>query len=119
MSDVALFKSGRTPQYLRSVHTPLYLGDPDAIINPDVSALIGVVPLKYWKRSGSTVSEMNTTEKQAIAAAEAAEVDTAVGNFEVDIIPIVKAIIQIGNQKWSQGLTVTPQEVKTIIKGFL
>lgn len=57
-----------TKQYLRSVNTPDY---PTAewIINPDVSALAGV-PVKYWKVSGDSVTEMTQAEKDAVDAAE-------------------------------------------------
>lgn len=68
MANVALFRSGQTPQYLTSVHTPDYSSDPDAIVNPDVSAVIAVA-LKYWKRSGNSVVEMSAGEKSAVDSA--------------------------------------------------
>lgn len=68
MANVALFRTGETPQYLVSVHTPLYSSDPDAIINPDVTAL-AAVPLHYWKRSGNSVLEMTVGEKAAVDSA--------------------------------------------------
>lgn len=71
MANVALFRAGQTPQYLTSVHTPLYESDPDAIINPDVTA-VAAVALQYWKRSGNSVLEMTAGEKTAVDAALAA-----------------------------------------------
>lgn len=50
-----------TKQYKRSVNTPDY-PTADWIINPDMSGVDGV-PKKYWKISGDTVSEMDTSEK--------------------------------------------------------
>lgn len=77
MANVALFRSGQTPQYLLSVHTPDYASDPDALINPDVSALTGV-PTKYWKRVVNAVQEMTAQEKQALDDAEALAVKNAI-----------------------------------------
>lgn len=65
MANVALFKSGQTPVYLVSVHTQDYASDPDAIINPDITA-VASVPLKYWKRVGDLIEEMSAGEKTAV-----------------------------------------------------
>ena len=62
-----------TYEYIRDVHTPLY-PEADWLINPDVSALEGVVPEKYWKVVGDTVVEMDQSEKDDVDAAIAAEV---------------------------------------------
>lgn len=71
MANVAIFKAGRTPEYLRSVNTPDYSSDPDVLINPDISAL-AAVPVKYWKRVGDAIQEMSAAEKASLDAAEAA-----------------------------------------------
>lgn len=51
--------------YRRSVHTPDFMGNPDMLINPDVSALQGV-PEKYWKVEFDTLIEMTQPEKDAV-----------------------------------------------------
>lgn len=64
-----------TLQQVSSVNTPDY--DPgDWIINPDLSAVSGVLK-KYWKIVGDTVVEMNQTEKDAVDAQELADAKTA------------------------------------------
>jgi hypothetical protein len=64
MADVV---NRSTVQYLHSVNTPDY-SDVFWIINPDLSALIGV-PQKYWKVVGDTVVEMTVSEKNAVDTA--------------------------------------------------
>jgi hypothetical protein len=55
---------------LASVHTPDYQTG-DWLINPDLSGVSGVAK-KYWKVVGVNVTEMNTSEKTAVDAAELA-----------------------------------------------
>lgn len=69
MADVV---NRTTVQYLQSVNTPDFPVE-DWIINPDLSALTGV-PQKYWKVVGDTVVEMTQPEKDAVDAAEAAQI---------------------------------------------
>lgn len=75
MSQVVIFDpndptvANRATQYLPSANTPDYSGNANALINPDLSALVGVI-VKHWKRSGSSVVEMSQAEKDAIAQAE-------------------------------------------------
>ena len=76
MSNVVIFKDGEV-KYLKSVHTPDYLSNPDAIINPNIP--IGV-PIKYWKRNGDIVLEMDTSEKNAVDIANAPKDNTALIN---------------------------------------
>lgn len=57
-----------TLQYLPSANTPDYPVI-DWIINPDLSAVIGVAN-KYWKVTGDVVSEMTQGEKDAKDAAD-------------------------------------------------
>jgi len=63
MSDV-LHKT--TKAQLFSVNTPDY-SDSTWIINPDLSAVYSV-PKRYWKIDGTTITEMNQTEKDATDA---------------------------------------------------
>jgi hypothetical protein len=84
MANIAIFHAGQTPQYLTSVNTQDYSSDPDAIINPDVSALTAVA-VKYWKRSGDLVLEMTAGEKDAVDAAAAAALTTSLRSVANDI----------------------------------
>ena len=74
-----------TVEYRTSVNTPDF--DPqDWIINPDLSALLGIVPRVYWKVSGDSVLEMSQAEKDARdAAIAAAELAAAKSGAEVSI----------------------------------
>jgi len=106
MANVAIFKSGQTPQYLESVNTPDYSKDVDVLVNPDVSALDGV-PLKYWKRVLNTVVEMNQTEKDALDAADlqAKKDDITTISREMEVL------LKVGNENWATGKTVTEQDL--------
>lgn len=72
MSRVVLFK-GNIPEIIDSAHTPDYAGRPDAVINPDLSAVDGV-PLKYWKKQNKSVVAMSVSERDAVDAAEQAAI---------------------------------------------
>jgi len=71
MSNVIIFDPddsnvpGRVTYYLLSVHTPSYIDNSNALINPDVSSL-SLVPQKHWKESSGSVVEMSQAEKDAI-----------------------------------------------------
>lgn len=96
MSNIAIFKSGQTPQYLKSVNTPDYDQDPDVIVNPDVSSLDGV-EMKYWKRVGDSVAEMTTSEKQVVDDAEEADRIARIDRLEsIDAIVLAKALVKAG-----------------------
>ena len=66
--------------YRTSVDTPVYASNPDALINPDVAAVLGVEPLRYWKcdRPGNAAVAMSGAEKSAVDAQDAAALDAAV-----------------------------------------
>src|SRR3990167_6383000 len=87
MSNIAIFKSNQTPQYLESVNEPDYCTEvppnkfvaqdyalPGVLINPDISA-VKDVPLKYWKQVSLTVIEMSVAEKKMVDDAEKAKSD--------------------------------------------
>jgi len=68
MSNVVIYASelpNRVTDYLRSVNTPDYSSNPNALINPDLSSVIGV-DQKYWKVVDSDVVEMTADEKTAL-----------------------------------------------------
>lgn len=55
----------RVTQYLLSANEPDYFGNPNAVINPDVSSLAGV-PIQYWKYDNGNIIEMPQNEKDVI-----------------------------------------------------
>ncbi len=58
MADVLIFETNKPARYLKSVNTPDY---PDAVVNPDLSAVDGVNPL-YWKERNGSIVEMTPSE---------------------------------------------------------
>ena len=95
MSNVAIFKPNETPQYLRSVHEPPYFNDPTALIDPDVSAVQGV-DLKYWKRVGDTIVEMNAGEKTGVDNAEKAARIATIEDLQIGEQVLAKALVKAG-----------------------
>ena len=71
MSKIVVYDPGAAVvdaviEYNPSANTPDYDSEPNKLVNPDLSLLEGIVPVIYWKRVGSTVVEMNQTEKETI-----------------------------------------------------
>lgn len=113
MANVVLFNP---TQYLKSVNTPDYENNPNAIINPDISS-VQSVPLKYWKRSGNIVVEMTTLEKQAVDQAELQTRKSFADNFGIDDMKIVlTALIKVLNTKLPANKQIVKQEVVDAIK---
>lgn len=115
MANVAIFKSGQTPQYLQSVNTPDYSSDPDVIVNPDITA-VASVPLKFWKRSGNTIIKMTQAEKDAITAQELVQRKNAADTFQTDPVAIFTALIKVINVRLSQNQKITKAELITAVK---
>lgn len=107
MSNIAIFKTGKTPEYRESVNTPDYDQDVDVIVNPDISLVINV-PKKYWKRSGNSVLEMNNTEKKAVDDKEKLEKETSIDNLNIESKDLADALIGLG--------IVTKQDLTNYIK---
>ena len=82
MSLVVLFDEGATPEkvleVIFSAHTPDFSSRTDALIDPDISALEGTVPRKYWKRVLSTVVEFTAAEKTQQDTDDAAATDSLI-----------------------------------------
>lgn len=113
MASVALFNP---TQYLTSVNTPDYEDNPDAIINPDITAVQNV-PLKFWKRSGNTIVEMTQAEKDAILIAELQTRKDTANDFGLDDMkPILTALIKVINIRLPIGQKITKQEMIDAIK---
>lgn len=71
MSKIVVYDPGAAVvdaviEYNPSANTPDYNSEPNKLVNPDLSLLEGIVPVLYWKRVGTTVVEMNQTEKETI-----------------------------------------------------
>ncbi|MHC4336256.1 MAG: hypothetical protein ACYSUV_21285 [Planctomycetota bacterium] len=81
MSLVVVFDEGATPErvldVVRSAHTPDYASRTDVVINPDISAVDGIVAQLYWKHDTGLIVEMTQAEKDALDAAIAAALDAA------------------------------------------
>ena len=90
-----IFEPNKTPQYLKSVNTPDYDGDENVIINPDLSIVVDV-PIKYWKRDKDNVVEMSEIEKQVIISAGLEKIDIGIENYEVDVSPLIQALVKLG-----------------------
>ena len=115
MANVALFRSNQEPQYLKSVNTPDYSSDPDALIDPNITS-VQSVPTKFWKRSGNTVSEMSQAEKDVILAAELTARKSAADTFAADPLAIFTALIKVINVRLTAGQKITKAELITAVK---
>lgn len=113
MANVVLFNPN---QYLTSVNTPEYVNNPNAIINPDVSAVLSV-PVKFWKRVGDTVVEMTPAEKQAIIDAELqARKDAVTDPSFADLKDILTALVKVINIRLPIDKKITKLELIDAIK---
>jgi len=127
MANIAIFKSGKEAQYLRSVDPSPYLvdptalegnevvNDPDIIVNPDISTVKNI-PLKFWKRSGNNVIEMTQVEKDAIASRELTERKSSADTFDSNSLSIFTALIKVINVRLPAGQKITRAELITAIK---
>lgn len=107
MANIAIFKAGKTPEYLISVNTGDYVVDPnvpksqvqpkdqDTLINPDITA-VKKVPLKYWKKVGSSIKEMTIAEKAAVDTQEKAQQISNIENYNFEGGILAKSLVQSG-----------------------
>lgn len=127
MANIAIFKPGKPPEYLESVNGAEYMTDPanndttpnspDVLINPDISAVKNV-PVKFWKRVGDTIVEMDKAEKDAIAAAELQARKDMANDFGVqDMKTVLKVLLTILNSKLPANKQITKQELVDALKG--
>lgn len=129
MANIAIFKAGKTPEYLTSVNGAEYMADPtaldgntvpnspDVIFNPDISAVKNI-PIKFWKRNGNSIVEMSQAEKDAILAAELQARKDAANDFGIqDMKVVLKVLINILNTKLPANKQITKQEVVDALKG--
>lgn len=127
--NIAIFKAGKTPEYLTSVNGAEFMADPtalegnvvpnspDVLINPDISAVKNV-PIKFWKRNGNSIVEMTRAEKDAITAAELQARKDAANDFGVqDMRVVLKVLITVLNSKLPANKQITKQEVVDALKG--
>ena len=113
MSNVAIFKAGKTPQYLTSINTPDYSADPDVLVNPDISK-VKDVPLEHWKRDRDKIVEMSLAEKQVIIDAKLLEIDKQIIDLNIDALIVAKAIAKVLIAK---GI-ITKTDLVNAIKGL-
>ncbi len=115
MANIARFKSGQTPEYLTSINTPDYEGDPDVIVNPDISAVQNI-DRKFWKRVGNSIVEMSVSEKQIILDAELLLRKSQANNFGVGLLEFATALIKVINLRLPAGQKITKQEMIDALK---
>lgn len=72
MADIARYSTSSTPnpvtEYRQSVNTPDYEGQPNVLINPNLSAVAGQ-PMRYWKHIAGEIQLMTQGERDAVDAA--------------------------------------------------
>lgn len=115
MADVVILEPGKQAQYLRSVNTPDYTGNANALIDPDLSA-VQAVPIKYWKRSGSSVVEMTQAEKDAVTTSELAARKESANSFNVALDDVMTALIKVVNLRLPAGQKITRAEMVNAVK---
>ena len=129
MANIAIFKTGKTPEYRQSVSGGEYMvdptalegsvvsNDPDVLFNPNITAVKNV-PVRFWKRSGNTIVEMTQVEKDVLAAAELQVRKDAANDLGVQDIKIaLKALITVLNTKLPANKQLTKQELVDALKG--
>ena len=114
MSNIARFRTGKIPEYIKSVNTPEYSSDPDVIVNPDISAL-GLVPRKHWKRVGDTIVEMTQAEKDTLVATELQAKKDAITLSHDDMRVVLTALIKVVNLRLPSN-KITKEEMIQAIK---
>ena len=94
--------------YLPSANTPDYIGNPNTLINQDLSA-VAAVPQRYWKYDGiSDIVEMSQGEKDTIdAPPEVLNIET-IGNYHT--IGLSDPFSTTSNTPTSYLSLVTPVE---------
>lgn len=113
MANVVLFTNG-VAQYLKSVNTPDYEGNPNALIDPDLSAVQGV-DMQWWKLDGSSVVEMSPAEKQAILDAKLADRKSRADQLLANLPEVLTALIKVINLRLPSN-KITKAELITAIK---
>ena len=103
MADIVRYSTSTTPnpitEYRQSVNTPDYDGQPNVLINPNLSAVAGQ-PLRYWKHVAGAIQLMTLAEQNAVDAAIAAALLASQRNGAKDIFDsavsdgkILKAVV--------------------------
>ncbi len=112
----------RTTKVLQISVSPNGLSEPRSsyIFFPDLSAVAGQ-PIKYWVITGNAVSLMDAA---AIAVVDAAELqankDAAEAESQRGILKaVVAALVKTINIRLPAGQKITPDEIRTAIKGEL
>lgn len=127
--NIAIFKLNKTPEYLISVNGAEYMTDPtalegsvtpnspDVIFNPNITAVKNV-PVKFWKRNGSSITEMTQAEKDVVLATELQARKDMANDFGIqDMKPILTALVKVLNTKLPANKQITKQEMVDAIKG--
>lgn len=113
MADVVVF--GEKTEYLKSVNTPDYESNPNAVVNPDLSAVAGV-NRKYWKLSKGAVAEMTTEEKAVVDAAEVAARKSVADSLDVGMRVALTALVKVINLRLPTNQKIAQSELIIALK---
>lgn len=129
MADVVVFTTDGPPQLIKSVNTVDYCDIPEnkkvysedgkkwgvdlkkneleqyskngVVINPNLNNVKNV-PIKYWKKVGKTIVEMNQAEKDAVDLTYLSEKMKKVKDYNVSMADLIHAFFNLGIVKKEQ-----------------
>lgn len=114
MAKVVVFENGKA-SYYPSANTPDFEGNPNALINPDLS-LVENIPVIYWKRDGDNVVEMSQAEKDALVQVELNTRKNLADNYSIDIKTALTALVKVINIRLPSGQKITKDEMIQALK---
>lgn len=113
MAIVVISENG-VASYYPSANTPDFEGNPDALINPDLTLVSGV-PTKYWKRVGDSVVEMTQEEKDLLATNELLARKNLADTYNIDIKTALTALVKVINLRLPSN-KITKDELVEALK---
>jgi len=114
MADVVVIETNNN-QYLKSVNTQDFENDINALINPDITPVLNV-PLKYWKRVGNVLAEMDLAEKQVVYNYKLQQRKNLADTYQIAIGIALTALVKVINVRLSVSQKITKQEMINAIK---
>lgn len=76
MNQVIYFRNGKA-ESLITHHPAAFVGDPNCLINPEISSEVHMIPMKHWKLEGGEIIPMTLYEKSLVDFNEAHSIDEA------------------------------------------
>lgn len=114
MAYVVVFENNQAYAY-PSANTPDFEGNPNALINPDLSAVLNV-PIQYWKRDGDSVAEMSQAEKGVLAETQLTNRKNLADTYSIDLKTALTALIKVINLRLPSGQKITRDEMVQALK---